>query len=55
MKGILRLWDLTDGNETSLWSFEEHRGTVYRIAFTPDGRRVISIDGDGNIFLRGLP
>jgi len=40
----VRLWDLTTGKE--LRRFEGHRGAVYGVAFSPDGRYVVSGSGD---------
>jgi outer membrane protein assembly factor BamB len=38
--GILRLWDIASGQERR--QFHGHRGFVYGVAFSPDGRRALS-------------
>src|SRR5262249_4715907 len=43
----IRLWDTSDGNE--LGRFEGHTERVYRIAFSPDGKRVASVSNDRTI------
>jgi dipeptidyl aminopeptidase/acylaminoacyl peptidase len=45
--GRVELWDLESGK---LWgTFEGHREPVLRVAFSPDGRRVLSVSRDGDI------
>jgi WD40 repeat protein len=43
----IRLWDLETGAE--LKRFEGHTGGVEWVAFTPDGRRIISAGADGTV------
>jgi WD40 repeat protein len=43
----VRLWDLKGGTE--LRRFPGHRGFVWGVAFTPDGRQVLSAGVDGAV------
>jgi WD40 repeat protein len=44
IKGAAKLWDVTTGQE--LRSFSKHKGYVSSIAFSPDGRSVLSVGPD---------
>ena len=44
-----RLWDVGTGNLVE--SFENHRGPIFSVAFTPDGRQVLSCGADEDIHL----
>jgi WD40 repeat protein len=43
----IRLWDLTGGKERR--SFVGHQGPVHGVAFTPDGRHVLSTGSDHTV------
>jgi WD40 repeat protein len=45
--GEVKLWDVATGREVLLMS--EHKGTVFGVAFSPDGRRLASCSADGEI------
>jgi len=49
--GKLIVWDL-EGNSTQ--EFKDHIGTIYDVAFTPDGSRVITVGVDSNVKVRDL-
>jgi WD40 repeat protein len=42
--GWIKLWDLASGKEVHRW--DAHRGDVCRLAFTPDGTRLVSTGRD---------
>jgi WD40 repeat protein len=43
----VRLWDVKSGKE--LRRFEGHKGLVFRVALSPDGRRAVSGSFDGTV------
>lgn len=45
--GRVEMWDLEGGKR--LRAFEGHREMVLHVAFSPDGRRVLSVSRDGDI------
>jgi WD40 repeat protein len=51
--GIIFLWDTTTGKCSD--TLGPHRGYVSELAFTPDGRRLVSCSGDGTLRLWHLP
>jgi len=42
--GIVQRWDVATGKEISLGENDIHRDPVYAVAFSPDGKRVASVD-----------
>ena len=50
--GEVKLWDITTGKR--LRSFGEHWHSVVSIAFTPDGKRIVSTDG-GDLDSQDIP
>jgi WD40 repeat protein len=47
--GVLRLWDLTTGR--CLNTLGNHNEAVTALAFTPDGKRLLSASSNGELFL----
>lgn len=41
----IRLWDISTGKEVRQW--EAHRGRVYGVLFSPDGRQIVTSGHDG--------
>src|SRR5262249_43649335 len=44
--GTIKLWKADTGEETL--TLKGHASMVYSVAFCPDGRRLVSVDGDRN-------
>lgn len=49
----IRLWDLTVGEQTRI--LEGHTDTVTCLAFSPEGRFIVSGSADGTVMLWGVP
>lgn len=47
--GVVRLWDF--GSATALAEAAGHSRPINAVAFSPDGRQVVSIGEDGSIFI----
>jgi WD40 repeat protein len=45
--GEVKVWDVAAGRE--VLTLREHKGTVFGVAFAPDGRRLASSGGDGTV------
>jgi hypothetical protein len=46
---LIRLWEVATGKERA--RFEEPRGTVYVLAFSPDGRRLATTSPNGSLLV----
>src|SRR5262249_62376582 len=49
----VRLWEVATGREVR--RFDGHSSSVQCVAFSPDGRRAVSVSPDGTIMLWDLP
>jgi len=56
---IVKLWDTATGQELRQWPLglpvQEHRGLVAALAFTPDGRSLITANADTTLYVLELP
>ena len=48
----VRLWNIADGS--LVWRFEDHNAEVRHVAFTPDGRNLVSAAEDGRVCMHAL-
>ncbi|HRD78131.1 MAG TPA: WD40 repeat domain-containing protein, partial [Hyphomicrobiaceae bacterium] len=46
--GVVRLWGLEKKNQL-LNTLEKHKGPVWDVALSPDGRKVVSVDHEGEV------
>jgi WD40 repeat protein len=49
---VVKVWDAANGKE--LFSFGGHRGNLTGASFTPDGRRLVTSDWQGNVLIWSL-
>jgi WD40 repeat protein len=55
----VKVWDIATGKEVRAWDFHypssEVGGFVRNYVFTPDGKQLITANGDGTLYVLGLP
>ena len=59
MDNVVKLWDVASGKELRSWDmrqpYDENYGFVGQLAFTPDGRHLLSANSDTTLYMLELP